>query len=77
MYDDPRWPLLRDQVLSEEPACAWDGCGEASSVADHIKPHRGDEQLAFERSNLQGLCSHHHGVKTASETFGRRRVYGA
>jgi 5-methylcytosine-specific restriction endonuclease McrA len=67
VYDDPRWPLLRDQVLSEEPLCRA-SCGRAPAVVDHIRPHRGNEQLAFDRANLQAMCKPCHDAKTARET---------
>ncbi|MFH9957323.1 AAA family ATPase [Streptomyces roseolus] len=67
VYADPRWPLLRDQVLSEEPLCRAQ-CGRPPGVVDHIRPHRGDELLAFDRTNLQALCKGCHDAKTARET---------
>jgi 5-methylcytosine-specific restriction protein A len=35
-------------------------CDQPASVVDHIKPHRGDRKLFWERSNWQPLCQHHH-----------------
>lgn len=71
VYRDPRWKELRDLVLSEEPACRT-GCGAPARVVDHIRPHRGDEQLAFDRDNCQGMCKPCHDAKTAREiAFGR------
>ena len=35
-----------------------------ATVVDHIKPHRGDQKLFWDRSNWQPLCEHHHNVKT-------------
>ncbi|MGK5529350.1 AAA family ATPase [Streptomyces sp. URMC 129] len=67
VYDDPRWPVLRDQVLSEEPLCRA-GCGAPPAVVDHIRPHRGREELAFDRGNLQAMCKPCHDAKTARET---------
>ncbi|WP_326659602.1 AAA family ATPase [Streptomyces sp. NBC_00385] len=67
VYDDKRWPPLRDQVLSEEALCRA-GCGRPPGVVDHIRPHRGDEQLAFDRANLQAMCKPCHDSKTAVET---------
>lgn len=31
-----------------------------ASVVDHRTPHRGDQQLFWDRSNWQSLCAHHH-----------------
>lgn len=67
VYTDRRWPPLRDQVLSEEALCRA-GCGRPPTVVDHIRPHRGNEQLAFDRANLQGMCKPCHDSKTARET---------
>lgn len=66
-YDDPRWPVLRDQVLLEEPQCSEPGCPRRSTVADHVIPVRQRPDLAFTRSNVQGLCAPHHNAKTAAE----------
>ena len=38
-----------------------------ATVVDHIKPHRGDHKLFWDRSNWQPLCEHHHNVKTMTE----------
>ncbi|RKN49882.1 hypothetical protein D7231_35970 [Streptomyces klenkii] len=67
VYDDARWRMLRDQVLSEEPLCAA-GCGSPPRVVDHVRPHRGREELAFDRGNLQAMCKPCHDAKTARET---------
>jgi 5-methylcytosine-specific restriction protein A len=72
VYSDPRWPPLRNQVRAEEPRCRC-GCGGLTEVVDHITPHRGDEALAFDRANLQGLTKVCHDRKTALESgLGRR-----
>lgn len=67
VYNDPRWHALRDQVLSEEPLCRVPRCDRPSTIVDHITPHRGDVTLAFDRTNLQGMCKPHHDAKTARE----------
>lgn len=66
VYRDPRWARLRDQVLSEQPLCAC-GCGSGSTVVDHIRDHRGDPDLAFDRANCQGMAKVCHDRKTAGE----------
>lgn len=56
-YNTARWQKLRWQVLKDAAfICAM--CGKAESdtsklVCDHIKPHRGDERLFWDRANLQ------------------------
>ena len=66
-YSTGRWKSLARIVLRDEPLCREckkQGRIEASAVVDHIKPHRGDYTLFFERDNLQGLCTECHNVKT-------------
>lgn len=61
--NDPRWRRLRLVVLSEEPVCRC--CQrELSTDVDHIKPRRTHPELAWDRSNLQGLCRSCHSEKT-------------
>ncbi len=61
-YMQPRWRALRKIVLREEPICRM--CQrEASSHVDHIIPRKKRPDLAFERSNLQGLCQPCHNAK--------------
>jgi 5-methylcytosine-specific restriction protein A len=70
LYADPRWKGkhgLRLRVLREEPLCG--ECYKAGHVVpsaevDHIVPHKGDEVLFFERTNVQGLCKPCHSRKT-------------
>ena len=53
--------------------CQWPGCGriEANTsqlVADHRRPHRGDERLFWDDRNLQCLCKPcHDGPKARAE----------
>jgi 5-methylcytosine-specific restriction protein A len=37
---------------------------------DHIIPHKGNNELFWDESNHQGLCKHHHSLKTAKEDGG-------
>ena len=42
-----------------------------SLVVDHVVPHRGDERLFLDPSNLQTLCVRHHaGEKTPDDVRG-------
>ena len=45
----------------------------AAVIVDHIKPHRGDKVLFWDRNNWQPLCKMHHDRKTVLEDggFGR------
>jgi 5-methylcytosine-specific restriction protein A len=69
-YNTAGWRRLRTQVLREEPLCM---CEEhrghddapASTVVDHITPHRGDEILFYDRANLRGMAKRCHDRKTS------------
>lgn len=61
-YASKRWKILRDEVRQAEPFCRI--CGQLMTDVDHVVPHRGDEALFFDRSNLQGLCLECHSAKT-------------
>lgn len=58
--------------------CEKEGREEPATQTDHIIPHKGDMKLFWDRKNWQGLCDHHHSVKTDKEDggFGRRRGNG-
>jgi len=77
-YATSQWSNLRKLVLGRDPICCWNEHGEAcikpSTIVDHIRPHRGDRSLWADLNNLQGLCAHHHGVKTAREDSFRAPV---
>ena len=79
LYSTSRWQRLREYILTKEPLCV--ECKRKkrirpATVVDHIKPHKGDEELFYDEGNLQGLCKSCHDRKTAKED-GRwkRRVY--
>lgn len=68
---------LRAVVLARDPICRI--CDRnASSVADHVKPHKGIWELFVALENLQGLCYECHSKKTAAEDggFGNVRAAG-
>ena len=56
-YRTDRWQRLRRKVLSEQPLCAMreqrERCRLVATEVDHIKPHRGDRRLFFDRANLR------------------------
>ena len=67
---------LRSQPLCE--MCLQDGRINAATIADHIEPHKGDEQKFF-FGELQSLCKlHHESAKKREEARGysdrRRRL---
>jgi 5-methylcytosine-specific restriction enzyme A len=75
IYRDSRWSGswgLREQVLTLNPLCAL--CGALATCVDHIRPHRGDERLAYDVTNLRSLCTACHGrVTRAAQPWSRRR----
>ena len=54
-----------DHRLCEE--CLKRGKYVKAAVVDHIKPHRGDPVLFWDRSNWRGLCKECHDKKTWAE----------
>ena len=72
LYNTKQWRQLRWSVLvAARFTCAQCGRIEADTarlVADHIRPHRGDEGLFWDRGNLQCLCQAcHSGGKQRAE----------
>lgn len=65
-YASSRWLKLRDQVRSEEPLCRQckaQGMTRLTQAVDHILDRKVQPDLAFDRSNLQGLCKQCHNAK--------------
>jgi len=77
LYGVKRWYRLRHYQLLRQPLCVFCkklGRIQAATVVDHIKPHRGDEQLFFDECNLQSLCKPcHDGAKQQLEKSGKLR----
>lgn len=72
LYQCKRWRDLRAAILRREPICVI--CKHnASSVADHIKDHRGNTVLFYDAKNLQGICKPCHDDKTGSTHGGGKR----
>lgn len=67
-----RWRKARETYLASHPLCAEcqrQGRVTPARVVDHVKPHRGDQQLFWDSSNWQALCDFTspydcHGAKT-------------
>ncbi len=66
-----RWRRARAHYLRDHPLCCCckaNGRIVASSVVDHIEPHRGDMVMFWKPSNWQALCKAcHDGVKATIE----------
>lgn len=71
-YDRQLWRGpngLRYVVLARDPVCMI--CHRvASTVADHIVPHKGSWILFCDLTNLQGICDACHSIKTSKEDGG-------
>ncbi len=74
LYNNRRWHRLRYKQLQAEPLCKFcleQGRTEAATVVDHIKPHKGNQELFFDSENLQSLCKiHHDAAKAKAENRG-------
>lgn len=71
---DNRWLDASREYLRQHPhcqACQKNGVLERAAEVDHVKPHRGDQTLFWDRSNWQALCKKCHSRKTAVDTGGR------
>lgn len=58
-----RWQIARKAYLAKNPHCVDHrrrGYVVAATVVDHIKPHRGDDDLFWDESNWQALCKSCH-----------------
>jgi 5-methylcytosine-specific restriction endonuclease McrA len=80
LYSTKAWYRLRWEVLlAASFTCAICGRVEGQTsllVCDHIEPHRGDEALFWERSNLQCLCTACHDRNKQREVSAWRRGGG-
>jgi 5-methylcytosine-specific restriction endonuclease McrA len=60
---DTAWDKARLGYLRLHPWCAMcarHGQQVRATVVDHIRPHRGDQRLFWDKTNWQGLCDPHH-----------------
>jgi 5-methylcytosine-specific restriction protein A len=80
LYNAAAWRInLRPFILARDPLCKLqitDLCkqhgGDASTVADHIRDHKGDPALFFEPTNLRGVCKPCHDRKTGMTRGGAK-----
>ncbi len=77
LYNTKRWYRMRHYQLRSHPLCAM--CAKLArvtpaTIADHIRAHRGNEELFFDPENLQSLCKPcHDGAKQQYEKSGTLR----
>lgn len=60
---DSKWSKARREFLKTNPYCVKHlerGETVAATVVDHIKPHRRNWTLFWDRNNWQALCAAHH-----------------
>ena len=72
LYASAKWKAAAKAFLRRHPLCrdcADLGAIEPATDVDHIKPHKGDRKLFWDRSNWQALCHRCHSRKTAREVF--------
>lgn len=73
-YGHAPWKRARRAFLVEFPLCVRCEAKRRITPAtevDHIKPHKGDRELFWDRTNWQSLCKECHSAKTMSEVTGR------
>ena len=79
LYQTSRWRRAAHAFLRLHPICARPGCGQRSTVVDHIVPRSTahDEaelqRLTWDRANWQALCKPDHDAKTRRENGWDRR----
>lgn len=57
------WRQARLRFLQAHPLCVLceaEGIVEAANVVDHKIPHRGNQDLFWDKSNWRSLCKPHH-----------------
>jgi 5-methylcytosine-specific restriction endonuclease McrA len=68
LYNTSQWRSLRKEKIKECPYCEL--CGAESNLEVHHKvPPEGNEELFFNRDNLQVVCSACHRIITAREIW--------
>ena len=70
-YSSSRWKKESKDFLKTHQYCEM--CGDYATVVDHIIPHRGDEELFWNKENWQPLCKSCHDKKTAIEIKERKK----
>jgi len=68
-----KWQQARAGYLARHPLCAEcerNGRTTEATDLDHIRPHKGDMAIFWDRRNWQGLCKPCHSAKTAREDGG-------
>ena len=77
-----RWNRARKAYLNGNPLCVLclsEGRTTGANVVDHIKPHKGDQDLFWDEDNWQAVCDLCHRQKSVREDkiFNGSKVYKA
>lgn len=62
------WDRAKAAWLKVHPRCRF--CGGGATTVDHIRPHKGDSGLFWDKSNWQALCAPCH--NSAKQRIERR-----
>lgn len=68
-----KWQKARAGYLLRNPlclVCLEAGVAVTATNVDHRVPHKGSQELFWDKTNWQGLCASCHSTKTASEDGG-------
>lgn len=74
LYRTSRWQRLREAQLTAQPLCVYCLAVEdvtVATVCDHVRPHKGSEELFFDPDNIQSLCAPCHDRIKAREERGQ------
>lgn len=70
-----RWQKERSLYLKQHPICECDECKKlnrvrAATVVDHDKPHKGNKELFWDKTNWRAMAKECHDRKTATQDGG-------
>lgn len=68
-----KWRKVSKFYLAKHPLCVEcekQGLVTLATDVDHIKPHKGDKTLFWDKNNWQALCHSCHSKKTVKEANG-------
>lgn len=70
LYNTRKWKEMRALHLLMSPFCVdcvRDGKRTRATDVDHIRDHKGNKRLFYDKNNLQSLCHSCHSKKTMRE----------
>ncbi len=69
-----KWQAYRLRFLAAHPLCSMceaENRVTPSTVVDHVRAHKGDQQLFWDPANHRAVCKPHHDQRTDEGDFGR------